>query len=270
MLQKIRQLLVLFSLVFLYSCEDTLEYYYGIHQQPRFFEDRQWKPVMNIFGIIRPDSSGQSQSFIFLQETFPTKGAIDKDYTLKNASVLLYSIDLSGKRDTFNFHFYEDTAKNAWSFPRYITQGLNIAAGTEYQLLVKNPGLPNVSAKTIVPSIPQIKQGSLSISPEKISFLIEPDWLSYLYEIFLFSKNSFTSKIILSKLNEPTLVEWKPNIEDDWVSLSVYAFDKNLGTYMTTATSSFYSFNVYRPPVTTVEGGMGCFGSMNFNQWELK
>jgi Fe-S cluster assembly iron-binding protein IscA len=261
--------LVFFIFAFV-SCEDTMEYYYGIPMQPKFFEDKAWESNMNIFGIIRPDSAGKPLSFLFLEETFPTKGAIDRDYTLKNAQIQVISYAMNGERDTFSFVFHEDTLETQWTFPRYICNNLKVEAGTEFRLIAKSPGLPDITASTKMPFKPEIQSGSLKIEKDKISLIIEPDSLAFLYEIFLFSETSLTSKAVLSKNGQATLVEWKPAADDSWNEMIIYAFDKNMAKYMTTATSSFYSFNIYRPPVTTVDGGYGCFGSMNFTSLKLK
>jgi hypothetical protein len=209
-------------------------------------------------------------SFLYVQQTFPTKGAEDKDYTLKNAIVHIYTTDKLGQKDTLSLLFYEDESGNNWSFPRFISNQLKVEAGMQYQLEIKSAGLPDVKAEATMPEVPVMLPGSLSITSNNIHFSLAPDSLAFLYEIFLFSDSSFTSKIFLHEGALGQKIEWKLTINDDWKQLVVYAFDKNMAKYMTTATSSFYSFNVYRPPVSTVNGGFGCFGAMNSNTWDLK
>jgi hypothetical protein len=262
-------MLLVVSTFVLSSCEETLEYYYGIPMQPKFFDNSDWQKVINVFGILRPDSASVPMSFIFMEKTYPTKNAVDEDMTLTNSIVKIYSTDVLGKKDTFNLFFYESTDTTKWSFPRYISYKLRPQPGCKYRLECKNDSLPTVTCEASVPYPPEIIANSLSVDDSKIVFTIKTDSLAYLYDIYLFSSNDMISKRFVHKENKPMEVNWQFERNGDWLNMVIYAYDKNMASYLSTATNSFYTFNTYRPPVTTVDGGFGVFGAMNLLSVEL-
>jgi hypothetical protein len=264
MIKSLKIVLLTGIILSLSSCEKAIDYYLGVPMQPNFFEDSNWQKVMNLFGVIRPDSGTVPMSFVFIQQTFPTKGASDKeDYIIKNAEVYLYVTKNSGLQDTIKLDFYESQDTTTWKFPRYKADSLKPQAGDHYKLHCIAPELPDVTGETTVPAIPKIVDGSMNLSSQKMVLELFPDTVVYLYDIYLFSENDMTTKRFFHSSSYGLKVEWTFGKQAQWKYLAIYAYDRNLAKYMTTATNSLYSFNVYRPPITSVEGGFGVFGAMN-------
>lgn len=261
---------MLFFLALLSSCEKTMEYYYGIPMQPEFFENTPWQKVINVFGILRPDSAALPMSFVYMEKTYPTKNASDEDNVLKNSSVVILETDELGKRDTFNLGFYENIDSTKWDFPRFISRKLKPKAGRRYELECTNEGLPAVHSSAIVPYVPKLIENTLKVDNKNVTFSLKDDSLAYLYDVYLFSNTSMLTKRFLHTRNSNLYVNWALERTDDWHYIAIYAYDKNLASYLSTSTNSFYTFNTYRPPVTTVEGGYGVFGAMNLLYINLK
>jgi hypothetical protein len=251
------------------SCEKTMEYYLGIPMQPKFLVNTGWNRAMNVFGIIRPDSVNVPMSFVYLVQTTPTENDTFNDPTIRNATVYLYETNQAGITDSIQFYFYESGSENTWRFPRYIPKQLEPKGGYHYSLECRYPGLPTVTADTKMPYEPQIITSSLSVSNSEVRFDLTPDSLAYLYDIYLFSNNDSITKRYINLEHDTLKVDWQTGIQDQWKVLVICAYDKNLAEYLSTATNSFLSFNAYRPPVTTLNGGFGCFGSMNYKEYML-
>jgi hypothetical protein len=61
------------------SCKEVADFYLGIPMQPKF-EKNSYVPGLNIFGILRPDSTGSyNNSFIEIQKVMP---AVSKNDSL--------------------------------------------------------------------------------------------------------------------------------------------------------------------------------------------
>ena len=269
-MKTLKVALMLFFLALLPSCEKTMEYYYGIPMQPKFFENSDWQRVINVFGVLRPDSSSIPMSFVYMEKTYPTKNATDEDNVLKNSSVLIFETDELGKRDTISLRFYENKDTAHWDFPRFISSDLKPVAGRKYELECKNNGLPTVHSSAIVPHVPELIKNSLTVNSKSVAFSLKADSLTYLYDVYLFSYTDMLSKRFFHKEIETLEVNWALERSGDWQYMAIYAYDKNLATYLSTSTNSFYTFNTYRPAVTTVEGGFGVFGAMNLIYVNLK
>jgi hypothetical protein len=258
-----RLIALLTLLLCLVSCEKTLEYYYGLPMQPKFFEDTEWQKVINIFGILRPETSTEPMSFVFLERTYPTKGAIDEDLTITDAEATIYSTDVTGQKNTFRLNYYTSSDSGAWIFPRFISTKLKPQPGSKYELKCSSVNLPTVHCETYMPYEPRIIQNTLTVDNKSIRFTLACDSLALLYDIYLFSTNDYITKRLIHKDNKPLEVDWQFEKIGNWQLMAIYAYDKNMASYLSTATSSFYSFNTFRPPVTTVDGGFGVFGAMN-------
>lgn len=260
---------LIMTLFIISACEKTMDYYLGVPLQPSFFDKSQWHKVINIFGVIRPDSDGKPMSFVYLVQATPTKNDTFNDPVLKNASVILYETKTSGITDTINLSFVETKSDTTWSFPRYVSNKLKPEGGFHYKIFCNSPGLPVLTGETTIPFVPEIVNGSLIITSSKINFEIVPDTLAYLYDIYLFSVNDMLTKRVVRNGTDTVIVDWNLEKSEEWQILVIGAYDRNMANYMTTATNSFFNFNTYRPPVTTVNGGYGCFGSLNYQMIQL-
>jgi hypothetical protein len=203
-------------------------------------------------------------SFVFIERTYPTKGIKeDEDITIINAKAIVCSTDISGKKDSFNLILYTSKDSGSWEFPRFVSNQLKPQPGSKYELVCRSDSLPTVRCVAYLPFVPEIIQNTLIVDGEKIKFTLVSDSLAFLYDIYLFSANDFITKRFIHKENTPLEVEWQFEKKGDWQLMTIYAYDKNMASYLSTATNSFYSFNTFRPPVTTVDGGFGVFGAMN-------
>jgi len=269
-LNKILCLLILvINFLIISSCEKAVDYYLGVPMQPKFYDKSDWKNELNIFGVIRPDSDGKPMSFVYLVHTTPTKNDTFSDPVIKNASVFLFETTTSGIIDTIKLSYAETKSDTSWSFPRYVSDKLKPEGGTHYKIVCSSPCLPVLTGETTVPFVPEVVKGSLSVTSSKINFKIVPDTIAYLYDIYLFSANDMQNKRVIRNGTDTVKIDWIPEHSATWQILIIGAYDRNMAKYITTATNSFFNFNTYRPPVTTVNGGYGCFGSLNYKIIEL-
>ena len=137
------------------------------------------------------------------------------------------------------------------------------------KLICERMGYETITAETIIPNKPQIS-GNISVQNNTVKFNLVNNPSIFLYDIYLFDRNEIDySKIfdfsrILPSEDTYTNVMIQPEFEiTDYSYLVIYSYDINLATYMSYS-NNFIKPGTYRPPITTVEGGYGCFGSMNF------
>jgi hypothetical protein len=151
----------------------------------------------------------------------------------------------------------------------YRSQNLQPCAGDTYYIRCTREGLPEVTATTTVPEVPVIENDSIIISGNSIRFKIESHPSAAMYDVVLLSGSYYNSARLLQSAdgNTPVEMSFSGNFGPD-SRILIYAYDTNLSDYLTSP-NIFIKPNTYRPFFTTVDGGYGCFGSMNLLIKEL-
>lgn len=257
-------LLLLFTIV---SCEKMAEAYVGLPLQPKL-EDNNYVPGLNILGVLRPDFTDSiSNSFVHVQEVAP---AVDNypEFTMdsmivKQASVVIESDSGESFNFTYTSHnglFVDDQYRPEYEFKP--------TAGETYSIICNYMQLPELKAETTIPDMPQIIESTLVYSGSSISFALNADTTSYMYEVYVFnSEASIAYARIIPERGSNTFIDLTLTGNNAKV-LVVYGYDYNLATYYASSNTSF-NFNKYRKPFGDIEGGYGVFGSVNYAVAEL-
>ncbi len=251
-------LTVCISLLFCACSKDDL-FDFVVGPQPHFLDDHQFIAGLNILGVIRPDSfDGKSLSTIQIEKVVPAVSKIDDSTTVIDYNFVIYKIINQTIIDSLCFVYkYPDTT--------YIHQptDFNPFPGNHYRIVCQSPGLPILTAETVIPNQPVIVNGSMNIKQNNIQFAINNDTSAFLYDIYIFvGDQQYNKRLIRSKIGN-TIVDISGNIpQKTAINLSIYAYDKHLSEYLT-VTNLFIKPNTFRPPFSTVHNGYGCFGSLN-------
>ena len=85
-----------------------------------------------------------------------------------------------------------------------------------------------------------------------------------MYMIYVLSGDKFSIEQLLPETINNTSVTIKPEwqIEENPVSVFIFAYDRNLREYYTTS-NTFFKPNAYRLSFSTVNGGFGTFGAVS-------
>lgn len=246
-------------LLFLNSCskDDLIDLVIG--SQPSFIENHQFTAGLNIFGIIRPDSiDGKPMNNIHIEKVIQAVGSTEDSTTVVDYKAAIYKTDNSRVVDSLSFVFsYPNTTYT------HLPTDFKPLPGNCFQIVCKSPGLPTLTAETVIPNQPAIVNNSISTTENKVQFSIQADATAYLYDVYLFvGRTQYTLRILRAAAgNTPVTIDAKLS-GDTSNRLVIYAYDKNLAAYFT-APNLFIKPNTYRPPFSTVQNGYGCFGSSN-------
>jgi len=225
--------------------------------QPHFIQAVEYEPRLNVFGVLRPDSSeaGLPLSFIEVESTFLDEYPHDFE---QGVEVFVFPCEAGQPTDTIPFFYtnlgvFEDsTFRNPQFFP---------LAGKTYRLECHKPGYPTLTGQTTIPDVPHVIENSLHVSAEQIQFSLKRDEKVGLYEIVLLGECEVPSKRILPTHSEEIPVSIRISRRCSFSWILIYAYDLHLAEYLTTNIS--LKPNVYQPSFSTVENGYGCFGSLN-------
>ncbi len=242
------------------SCEKAAEWYLGFNKQPDFFDGEEYTKAINVFGVIRPNLvEEEQQSFVRVEKTVSSKEIEFSDsLSLKEASVWV-SFDDGTSLKSLNFNY--EKLEDGYVDGLFKTDGLQVSAGQTFTLECSYDGYDTVFASTVVPNQPIVL--GASIKENQLELEIEEDETAHLYEIVYCSVS----------LGYHTPVDGKNKITIELDSafpsqgeVYIYAYDKNLADYFSDVTSSIINLNSFRAPYTTVDGGFGCFGSLNYTK----
>lgn len=242
------------------SCSSDFWFDFLLGPQPKFIDDTIIEPALNIFGVARPDSIDNiPMSFVLVEKLIPAVNSEPESFEIRDALVEISLMDAHGPVETHQF--YLDSAQ---IFPTiYRPVDFTPKAGETYSLYCESEGLPILSAQTTMPHVPIIKNGEISVSQGVLSFIIEPDSVASLYDVYLFSNGKQVSTRVFKTGSDITPISLGFNFElSDDAYVSVYAYDSKLADYVTYP-NVFIKPNTYRPPFSNVSGGYGGFGSMN-------
>jgi hypothetical protein len=240
------------------SCENPIT---GFGPQPVYLEKGKYKPMLNIFGVLRPDSlQGFPNSFVHLEAVYPICTSYPDSFELPDATVKVYCYEEAQISDSLQFVYTNFDS----IFSGYEYRALNFIPVEKriYGISCYKQGYLKLTGKTRVPLKPVIVNDTIMIDHNKISFAILTDSTAVLYDISLTVGELELNKrmrkpeqgnIVVTFNLYPTPVKT--------AQLVIFAYDLNLSEYLTYNIS--IKPNTYQGNYSTVENGYGCFGSLN-------
>jgi len=239
------------------GCENPIT---GYGPQPVYLDKQEHRPMLNVFGVLRPGTqNGMPLSFVHLEESFSVTSSPDV-IEVRDADVTLfrYEGDVIVDSTAFTYTHFDSTFqrseyRHAEFYPvEYQTYGLSC----------RRSGFPELTSKTTVPSVPAIIEDSFEIDTNRLAFSILGDSLAALYDITLWVGEHLYNQ----RLRRPEVGNIDVAFDLDANhglsgTLLIYAYDLQLSKYMTYNVNVKY--NTYRSDYSTVENGLGCFGSLN-------
>lgn len=229
--------------------------------QPSTLEPVRHENMLNVFGVLRPDSLyGMSASYVHLESTYPSDDIPDSS-RITDASVRIVS-----QRDGIPDDSLTLTYTDLDSFPtlEYRNASFFPQSGS-FRMTCEKTGYPVLTGQTVIPDIPMIRENSMIREEGGISFFILRDEKAGLYEVVLKGSGlQYSERFIRPSSGDVHI--WIPvdQAVQGETDLTIYAFDQNLAEYLTANLS--IKPNIYQAPFSTVEQGYGCFGSLNIYQ----
>jgi len=256
--------ILLYSLaIFMFSCE----YYLGFDQQPEF-RNENIEEGLNIFGILRPDSTGgYNKSFVYVHRIMPVMEP-ESFNILPNAIVSINKITGESNEEIIRFPLvpanpvFADTAYRPLAY-------FSPLAGERYRITCSYSGLPDATGETTIPAKPEIIPGTLAVSGRTVSFSLAPDSLTGMIDIYHVKDNIYLPVTrLIPSADMSTDVQLNLPLPPAGTRLIIYAYDHNMAVYIGNSNISL-NFNKFRKTFSTLESGFGVFGAMNFCEVEL-
>lgn len=253
-------ILILLFIIIINSCKEATDFYLGIPLQPRF-EDNNFQEGLNIFGIIRVDSTGRyNNSFVEVQKIIPAIGT--EDSILVDTSKVYLEHIVNQEIYEFSLTDFDSTFSQTYYRPKH---GFNPHAGDVFKIECIYAELPILTAYTIVPEVPKWDINSILIEDNIVRFDLKPDSTIFMYDLYVFSNGFISGYSRLAAENDSSdtrvFLEYSGEKAD---SILAFGYDYNLATYYLTTNISL-NFNKYRESFSIVENGFGVFGSINSN-----
>jgi hypothetical protein len=223
---------------------------------------------LNIFGLLRTDSTaGFNKSFVYVHKILPAMKA-ESFNILKYALVRIDKIDQEEATESVVFTLTPPGSAFADTSYRPVTN-FSPDAGERYRIICKYEGLPDAVGETIIPSVPQIKPGTMSVRGKTVTFSLAPDSLSGMTDIYQRIHNTYIPLLrLVPSPDKETPVELTLPFDPPGTKLVIYAYDHNMAAYIGNSNISL-NFNKFRTTISTLKSGFGVFGSMNFREVEL-
>lgn len=245
------------STILVSSCENFIT---GYGPQPRYIENISFEPMLNILGVLRPDTlEGLPQSYVHLEKSYPFHDFPDSTM-ITDARVTIYKYQGTTIVDSVGLTcrpelplFPGSEYRDSTFFPE---------AGVLYGISCRREGYPELNGFTYIPPIPVVEENSLRITAQQLSFTIKRDSSIALYDVYVLAGDgTFQSRLRRPENgNIDVILDLNPLPAGEG-ELWVYGYDLNLSEYMTYNIS--IKPNTYRAPYSTVNNGYGCFGSLN-------
>ncbi len=246
------------GLLFISGCENPFT---GYGPQPSFLDDTESLPKMNVFGVLRPDKyNGKPFSYVHLEGIFSVTSEYPDSFDITDAEVTLFQYEGESVINSINLNYTD--FNSAFTEKQYRAPDYFPEAENTYGLSCRKAGFPELTAKTVIPSVPEIINDEITVTPGKISFHIRRDSLAALYDVIMtggpdkymtriFRPEEGNIKVDMN-INSGSGIERK---------LYIYAYDLNLSEYITG--TIIIKPNTYFPSNSKVTNGYGCFGSLN-------
>ncbi|MBN1416634.1 MAG: hypothetical protein JW973_16140 [Bacteroidales bacterium] len=253
-------------LIFLVTgCQDVVDFYIGVPLQPSV-DESGFIPGLNIFGIIRPDSTDAiNNSFIMLQKVIPAVGSSDS----LDVGTALVRVEKTGViAVTYDFMLtrYDTVFRQEAYRP---DDDFSPQAGDVFLVECTYTGLPVLTAGTIVPNAPEIMMNTVVQTGNTLTFEIQPDTSIYMLDIYVYADGMEAGyQRIPGNQTAGTPVTFS-SFHGYADSIDIFGYDNNLAVYCMTSNTSL-NFNKYRESFSTVENGYGVFGALNHTRVYLK
>jgi hypothetical protein len=246
-------------LLVLASCRQIVDFYMGVPLQPTF-EENSFVPGLNIFGILRPDSTGAcNNSFVQVQKVARAVGDDDSIW-VDSVGVRVFNVSEPAEGSTL---FYNSTCNETFKQEQYRPQSaFEPKAGQLYSIQCNYLELPILEAQTIIPNKSVADLTTLWNENGELYLELLPDSSIYMVDIFIFSEGK---SIGYSRLATEVFLRTQlsmNNLPSRADSLVIFSYDYNLADYYLTSNTSL-NFNKYRESFGSVQNGYGVFGSLN-------
>ncbi len=228
--------------------------------QPDYLDDSAYQPAMNVLGVLRPDSAnGMPMSSVHIERSYPV-GQFPDTVAVADAKVTVYELDGDAAVDSAAFTYTD--LNSAFATFEYRHGTFSPKAGRMYGIACERDGFPRLTGTTTVPDVPRIAGDSIRTDSGRLSFSIVRDDRAALYDVYLIAGDAAQSvRIPRPETGDiPVAIPAEKNGVSEGLLLIV-AYDLNLSEYITFNVS--IKPNTYRSAYSTVQGGFGCFGSMN-------
>jgi hypothetical protein len=244
------------AMAFLLNCDSANPVSPG--PQPSYLQRIKHRAGLNVFGILRPDSSdGLPLSYVHVEFSYPADEMPDSTI-VSDAQVRIKKSNGTAVTDSCDL-VYSDFE----IFPtrEFRDRSFFPMQGT-YQLICRKEGFPVLTAETTMPSVPVIQSGIIHQFKNVLSFSICRDENVGLYEVVLQGQGWLIRDRFLRPSSGDVPVSLPLHGVPPGASLLVvYAFDINMSEYLTVNMS--LKPNIYQKDFSTVQNGYGCFGSLN-------
>jgi len=240
------------------GCENPIT---GYGPQPNFIDSHSHEPMLNIFGVLRPeDPYGVPLSFVHLESSFSVTSEYPDSFDVVDGKVTLYHYEGDLIIDSVEFSYTNFNSK--FSRYEYRPSDFYPIAENKYSISCRKEGYPELTSRTTVPPIPNIVENSLNISSNQLSFTISRDSLVALYDIyFQIGGREYSKRILRPEVGDIQVnLNYNRSSEQEG-TLLIYAYDRKLSEYI--ITTIIIKPNTYQASYSTVENGYGSFGSLN-------
>lgn len=254
---RVVTLVMIMVLGLMTGCENPIT---GYGPQPVYLDKQEHRPMLNVFGVLRPGTqNGMPLSFVHLEESFSVTSYPDT-IEVRDADVTLFRYEWDVIVDSMSFmytHFDSTFQRSEYRHAEFYP-----VENQTYGISCCKSGFPELTSKTTVPSVPAIIEDSIEINTNRLTFSILGDSLAALYDITLWvGEDLYNQRLRRPEVgNIDVAFDLDTNHGPSGVLL-VYAYDLQLSKYMTYNVNVKY--NSYRSDYSTVENGLGCFGSLN-------
>lgn len=258
----------LLAALFLSSCDEVLDYYLGIPQQPELTQDPE-TDEFNIFGVLRPDSVAvYSKSFVFVQRIWPAlsftsfslipDATVSLEVTVSPDSLYYLDFPLMPPDDYFNDSLYRPAEP-------FVPQ-----PGQTYRIICEHPDLNTARGSMVFPPPPAIRNGSYERTGETVHFTLDRDTLIGMYDVYLSGSGTseFLGRFIPDDQPDLEVALRLPAETGAGYRLKVFSYENNLAVYIGNSNTAL-NFNKYREGFSTLESGYGVFGGLNFIELDL-
>jgi len=228
--------------------------------QPILDDKNSYQPMLNVFGILRPDEqNGMPMSFVHLEESYSVYTSPDT-LLIPDASVKIFTMENGTATDSVAFEF--TSYNQLFETQSYRHQTFIPQPGSTYQVVCKKEGYPELTSRTTMPQLPRVLNLTTHLNEKRVTFSIVHDSLVGLYDCYLEVGEKVYTKPVRRSDEGNTDVQFQvDDFDDNDGALFIYAYDTKLSEYKT------YNItikpNSYRTDYSTVENGFGCFGSLN-------
>jgi hypothetical protein len=254
-----KRILIILTITLLFiSCEDPFT---GCGPQPIYLEKEPFKPMLNILGVLRPDSvQDLPASFVHVEGVYSISTIYPERFDLEDALVKIYCYRGEQISDSLDFvytGFDSIFASNEYRSAEFFPVEREL-----YHISCYREGYFKLTGQTTVPAKPVIVNDMIQVGQNRIFFEISPDSLAALYDISL----NIGEVVLSQRIRKPeygniAVTIDLPLTQQNSAQLEIYAYDLNLSEYLTYNIS--IKPNTYQGNYSTVENGYGCFGSLN-------